>query len=99
MGELAENLQRMANAYIDHPIVDATGLQGGWNFLVGWTPKGALQTPTGASPAAGVMAAAADPGGISVFEAVEKELGLKLVKQTRSVPVIVVDHVNEKPVE
>jgi uncharacterized protein (TIGR03435 family) len=99
MGELAENLQRMANAYIDHPIVDATGLQGGWNFLVGWTPKGALQTPTGASPTAGVMAAAADPGGISVFEAVEKELGLKLVKQTRSVPVIVVDHVNEKPVE
>ena len=99
MGELAENLQRMANAYIDHPIVDATGLQGGWNFLVGWTPKGALQTPTGASPTPGVMAAAADPGGISVFEAVEKELGLKLVKQTKSVPVIVVDHVSEKPVE
>jgi len=36
---------------------------------------------------------------ISVFEAVEKELGLKLVKQKRSIPVIVVDHVNEKPVE
>jgi len=44
--------------------------------------------------------AASDPsGGISVFDAVEKELGLKLVKQTRSIPVIVVDHIDEKPIE
>jgi uncharacterized protein (TIGR03435 family) len=42
---------------------------------------------------------AAAPSGISVFEAVEKELGLKLVKQKRSIPVIVVDHVDEKPLE
>jgi uncharacterized protein (TIGR03435 family) len=39
------------------------------------------------------------PDGLSVFDAVEKELGLKLVKQTRSIPVIVVDHVDEKPKE
>ena len=30
---------------------------------------------------------------------VEKELGLKLVKQKRSIPVIGVDHLAEKPVE
>lgn len=99
MAELADNLQRMANAYIDHPIVDATGLQGGWNFLIGWTPKGALQTPTASNPNQPGAVAASEPTGISVFEAVEKELGLKLVKQTRSAPVIVVDHVSEKPVE
>jgi uncharacterized protein (TIGR03435 family) len=98
MAELAEGLQRMAGAYIDHPIVDATGLQGGWNFWVGWTPKGALQTPTGSNSTTGTVTAE-EPSGISAFEAVEKELGLKLVKQTRSVPVIVVDHVAEKPVE
>jgi uncharacterized protein (TIGR03435 family) len=92
MAELAQNLQQMASAYIDHPIVDATGLQGGWNFLVGWTPKGMLQAQPGATEAT-------DPNGISVFEAVEKELGLKLVKQKRSIPVIVVDHVDEKPIE
>jgi uncharacterized protein (TIGR03435 family) len=42
-------------------------------------------------------AEASDPNGMSVFEAVEKELGLKVVKQKRSMPIIVVDHVNDKP--
>ena len=50
MAELAQNLQQQANAYIDHPIVDATGLQGGWDFLIGWTPKAALQTPQAPNP-------------------------------------------------
>jgi uncharacterized protein (TIGR03435 family) len=101
MAELAQNLQQMANAYIDHPLVDATGLQGGWDFLMGWTPRGLLQTPQATNPnaPAGAIAEASDPNGISVFEAVEKELGLKLVKQKRSILVIVVDHVNEKPIE
>jgi uncharacterized protein (TIGR03435 family) len=99
MAELAESLARMANAYIDHPIVDATGLQGGWDFLIGWTPRGMMQAQPAADPskAAGGMAEASDPSGITPFEAVEKELGLKLVKQKRTVPVIVVDHVDEKP--
>jgi uncharacterized protein (TIGR03435 family) len=101
MAELAQNLQQMANAYIDHPIVDATGLDGGWDFLIGWTPRGMLQTPPPSNPsqASGAMPEAADPNTISVFEAVQKELGLKLVKQTRSIPVIVVDHVDEKPIQ
>jgi len=68
MGELAENLQQFANAYIDHPIVDATGLQG-------WTPKGMLQAAKAPNPnqPAGAVGEASDPDGLSVFEAVEKE--------------------------
>jgi uncharacterized protein (TIGR03435 family) len=101
MAELAENLQQFAGAYIDHPVVDATGLDGGWDFLVGWTPKQMLQgqQPPPPASAGAAMPEAADPNGLSVFEAVERELGLKLVKQKRSVPVTVVDHVLEKPVE
>jgi uncharacterized protein (TIGR03435 family) len=38
------------------------------------------------------------PEGITSYEAVQKQLGLKLVKTKRSVPVIVVDHVDEKPI-
>jgi uncharacterized protein (TIGR03435 family) len=98
MAELADNLQRQANAYIDHPVADVTGLSGGWNFLVGWTPRAAMQT-TPQAPQAGAVTEAAIPDGISVFDAIESQLGLKLVKQKRSIPVIVVDHVDEKPTE
>lgn len=99
MAELAQNLQQMANAYIDHPIVDATGLQGGWDFWIGWTPRGMLQQPAPNPNQTTGAPEAAEPNGISAFEAVEKELGLKLVKQTHSVPVIVVDRVTEKPIQ
>jgi len=95
MAEFADNMQRMAPAYIDHPVVDETELEGGWNFFIGWTPRGMLQQDNANQPAG----SAADPTGISFFEAIERELGLKLVKQTRKYPVIVVDHIAEKPVE
>ena len=36
---------------------------------------------------------------ITVFDAVERQLGLKLVTRKQSVPVIVVDHVDEKPLQ
>jgi uncharacterized protein (TIGR03435 family) len=63
--------------------------------------KGALQAPPAPSPnqPAGAIAEAADRNGISVFEAVEKDLGLKLVKLKESILVIVVDHVDEKPID
>jgi len=66
---------------------------------MGWTAKNALQ-PQAPAPnkPGGATAEAADPNGISAFEAMEKELGLKLVKHKSSIPVIVVDHVSEKPI-
>ena len=101
MADLAESLQQFANAYIDHPIVDGTGLEGGWDFLMGWTPKQLMQAQTAPNPnqPPGGAPDVSDPGGSSAFDAVEKELGLKLVKRTQSIPVIVVDHVDEKPIE
>lgn len=101
MAELAEDLQMMANAYMDHPVVDATGIAGGWDFLMGWTGKAQLeqaQQQANANQQNGQIAAS-DTNGITAFEAVERELGLKLVKQKRTIPVIVVDHVDEKPIE
>jgi uncharacterized protein (TIGR03435 family) len=100
MAQLAQMLQQRAGAYMDHPVVDATGLTGGWDFMMGWTPRQILEAP--AKPDAGASAAGVpgDPsGGISVFDAMEKELGLKLVKQKKTIPVIVVDHVADKPVQ
>lgn len=71
MAELAQDLQRMAGAYMDHPVVDAMGLAGGWDFAMGWTPKAMLQqAPPPSNPNAqpGELPDAPEPGGLSVFE-------------------------------
>jgi uncharacterized protein (TIGR03435 family) len=94
MAEFARNLEQ-ATGFFDHPIVDETGLQGGWSFLLGWSRPQVPQVPNPNQPAGAV----ADPNYMSSYEAVERQLGVKLVKQKRSIPVIVVDHVAEQPVE
>ncbi len=45
-------------------------------------------------------AVATDPvGGYTLFEAIEKQLGLKLETQKRMLPVIVIDHLEQKHTE
>jgi uncharacterized protein (TIGR03435 family) len=85
MAEFAENLRGMVPAYINDPVQDSTQLQGSWDFDVKWTPRGQL------------VAAGSD--GITIFDAVEKQLGLKLELQDITMPVIVVDRVNDKPTD
>lgn len=65
-------------------IVDATGLQGNYNFKLSWTPDRDL----GAAPAEGV--------GPSLFTALQEQLGLKIESRKAPVDCIVIDHV-EKP--
>ena len=65
-------------------VVDFTGLKGTWNFDMAWTSKGSLQ----------IVGAA----GITVFDAVDRQLGLKLEPQKRPLPVLAIDHVEEKPI-
>jgi uncharacterized protein (TIGR03435 family) len=99
MAEYARMLWN-GTGYIDHPVVDLTGLEGGWDFQYGWSSARLTQGEQGPGPGPGAAAVqAADPGEISVSDALQQQLGLKLVKQKRSIPVIVVDHVSEKPVE
>ena len=68
---------------------------------------GALQTPArgrsrsrGVGAGVGIGGRAADPsGGMSVFQALEKQLGLKAEKGTHPFPVTVIDHVEQKPTD
>jgi uncharacterized protein (TIGR03435 family) len=94
MAELIQTMPRFAGGYLDHPLVDHTGLQGGWNFTILFTPPGAVDN----RPSNAQLGVASDPGAVSIFEGLEK-LGLKLEKGTNTIPVIVVDHVEEKPVD
>jgi uncharacterized protein (TIGR03435 family) len=103
MAQLAENLQRMAMSNLDHPIIDDTGLKGGWDFFLGWTPTTQFQRPALTNPdqpaGAPIATDPSVPGDMPIFEALEREVGLKLVKEKHSFPVIVVDHVDEMPIQ
>ncbi len=94
MAEFARNLEQ-ATGFFDHPIVDETGLEGGWDFMMAFfnqtQPRPTASNQQNTLPDV--------PEGLSSYDAVQKELGLKLVKTKRFIPVIIVDHVDEKPVE
>jgi uncharacterized protein (TIGR03435 family) len=70
--------------FIDRPVVDRTGLAGAYDFKIEATPQSRM---TGDDP---------DLKNISIFTAVQQQLGLKLESQKAMIEVLVVDHV-EKP--
>ena len=80
---IAENLRQMAGGYLDHDVIDSTKLEGSWDFDLEWTARGVL--------------AAKGPDGISVFDAVEKQLGLKLTQENVPMPALAIESVNRKP--
>ena len=82
MEEFAQRLHSWAGNYLTDPVVDSTGLKGSWDFDIKWTPP--IRQTDG-------------PAGISIFDAVDKQLGLRLERQTAPRPVLIVDSVNEKP--
>jgi uncharacterized protein (TIGR03435 family) len=88
MNLFATRIRDMAPAYIGHYTVDATGIEGNWDFTIAWTPNGPRPAP-GDEP----------DGSMNVFEALEKELGLKLDEQKRPAPVLVIDHIEQKPAD
>jgi uncharacterized protein (TIGR03435 family) len=106
MAQFAEDLQRMASGYIHAPVVDATGVEGAYDFSLTFTPIGLLngggrgRGGEAAPPPAGGAPIPSDPsGGLSLFDAVNKQLGLKLEMHKRPMQVLVIDHVEEKPIE
>jgi uncharacterized protein (TIGR03435 family) len=106
MAQFAAKLQQIAPGYIHSPVLDATGLEGSWNFTLSFSPAGAAQSAgRGRSgdappPGPGGLTEASDPtGAITLFEAIDKQLGLKLEMRKRPVQVLVIDHVEQKPTE
>ncbi len=103
MAEFADELSRFAGGYFPAPVVNATGLEGAYDFTLSFSKHGSENKTLPAPPsAAGDNAAPSDPilGGMSVFDALQKQLGLKLEKRDKvPQPFLVIDHVEEKPTE
>ena len=100
MAQFADQMQNMGPG-LNWPVLDATGMEGGWDFTLTF-----VQIPNiggggrGGEAGPGDVPAASDPsGGLTIPEALEKQLGLKLEMQKRSMPVIVIDHMEQKPTD
>jgi len=74
---LAKRLTSLAPAYLDRPVVDLTGLTGTYDLKLQWTGKGKIDAE----------------GGLTIFDAVTKQLGLKLEQRKVPLPGIAIDHV------
>jgi uncharacterized protein (TIGR03435 family) len=107
MPQFAEQLQTIAGGYIFGPVQDSTGLEGAWDFTLNFSTAGQVNGGGGrgggggdSAAAGGAPTIASDPSGaLSLFDAVNKQLGLKLELRKRPMPVLVIDHVEEKPTD
>ncbi len=77
---------------MDRPVVDLTGLKGGYDFTLSYTRELPLGFPEGGR----INGEAPDTSGPSVYDALRTQLGLQLKAQKSPVDVIVIDHA-EKP--
>jgi uncharacterized protein (TIGR03435 family) len=98
MAQFAAQLLPLSPNDFAYPVVDATGLSGRWDLLLSFTPTGDRRNPEetlftqGSNPS--------DPNGaMSIFEAISRQLGLKLQIRKRNLPVLVIDHIEENPTE
>lgn len=104
MTQFAGQLQSMASGYIKDPVIDETGIKGSFDFLLSFSTAGQLRgTPQAAKPddasTSGTAEAATPTGGISLFDALPKEMGVKLVKTKHPEPMFILDHIDEKPTD
>ena len=83
MARLADFLARPRTG-LGRPVVDKTGLDGVFDFTLDWTPDSDAQT---------------SEAPLSIFVALQEQLGLKLETQKGPVEVLIVDHVEKIPVE
>jgi uncharacterized protein (TIGR03435 family) len=102
MAQFAEQLQGF-DSQIFYPVLDGTGIDGAWDFTLNYDLMASLPVPSLFLGARAQPAGAGEPsepsGALSFVQAVEKQLGLRLEKRKRSVRILVLDHIEEKPTD
>jgi uncharacterized protein (TIGR03435 family) len=103
LDQFAETLRGLWQGF-KWPILNSTGLEGSWDFpsLTFSSRPYAASTPGRGGDAAqsADIAQASDPSGtLTIFEAVEKQLGLRLESGKRALPVVVIDHLEQAPTD
>jgi uncharacterized protein (TIGR03435 family) len=99
MAQFAEDMSAMAGGYLKEPVADATGLSGSWDFTLNFSGINVYNAGRGGDANGGPLGASAPTGALSLFDALEKQLGLKLEQRKRPFPVMVIDRIEERPTD
>jgi uncharacterized protein (TIGR03435 family) len=94
MAQFADQLLALSPNDFAYSVADATGIAGRWDLTLNYSPTGDRRNPDRSADAASEL-----NGPILIFEAITKQLGLKLEVRKRMVPVLVIDHIEERPTD
>ncbi|HEY1499779.1 MAG TPA: TIGR03435 family protein [Acidobacteriaceae bacterium] len=99
LSEFGGELSDYASDYVRSPVLDDTGLKGRYDITLSFSDPDSAEPGAGDSPSAGSAPnAPSDPSGaMSLYDAVRRQLGLRLEKVRRPGAVLVIDHINRQP--
>ena len=86
-----EQLAKLLGNQLGRTVLDKTGLAGDFDFELTWTPD--VTGPLGPKEGGVDGPPPVDPGGPSIFTAIQEQLGLKLESQKGPVEILVIDSV------
>jgi uncharacterized protein (TIGR03435 family) len=112
MAQLAELLPNIAGGYfqtVSRTVLDSTNLEGAFDFTLSFSGAGILNgnngggrggdAPRPAGPTDGTGEASDPGGGMTLMDAMDKQIGIKMITTKRPVPVLVIDHIEQKPTD
>ena len=86
--------------YSSPPVLDATGIQGNYDIAINFSrPEMANSGAPAAARPGGDLSAPEPNGAITLFEALEKQLGLRLEARKIAAQTLVIDHLERTPTD
>lgn len=91
LADLADHL----TTFVQRPVADRTGLKAKYDFTLRFTPETIRPAGVSGAPAMDVP----DEQRVTLFQAIQSQLGLKLEPGKAAVDILVVDRVEKRPTE
>lgn len=99
MEQFGQVLPSISGGYTRVAALDKTGLQGGFDFTLDFSPIEQVQGPRPEAGTANTGVALDPTGALSLQDAVRRQLGIRFEETKRPAPVLVIDSLSEKPLD
>jgi uncharacterized protein (TIGR03435 family) len=95
---LMEHLAGLCNSLTGQPVIDSTGLKGRYDFIWTFSSESVGEREPAALSDGGSVIPTAEVG-LTIFAALERQLGLRLEPRKITIDTFVIDHAEKTPVE